>query len=172
MKSKEKEQLFLLGNQKISILDPKSGKTIKKVSKINPFMKEIVSYNTSDNGIYFSAVLTSGDLLIWKKDSNSIQIVSGIAEFGLKSNWHKPKIYISNDIKRIIIITHRQKVFVWESDRSKLIRSSSLNDNQIIGSWSEIMPSKDIKTAEDNKELISHVRFVSNSVNFTIKIMM
>ena len=151
----EKENLFLLDNQRISIIDPSNGKTRKKVSKLTNHMKSLVAHNTSDNGLYFIGVLNSGDLILWNKDKDQFYNIAGLNEFALKLGSHAPSVFVSDDAKKIILITSRNKIFVWESDS----KSSQAQTSELNGNWSDIVASKDVKTVEDNKELVLHVRF-------------
>jgi hypothetical protein len=143
-------------------LDAKSGKTKKKVSKLSQLFKTIVAYNVSDNGLYLVAILNSGDLILWNRDKETIRNISGMSEFAFKLGFHCPSVFISDDTKKIILITSRNKVFVWESDRPT---DSYGKETVINGNWSDIVASKDIKTVEDNKELALHARFYSNQVS-------
>ena len=154
----------MLDSQRISIIDPKNGKTKKKISKLSTFTKLFVSHNISDNGLYFVAILNNGDLIIWNKDLDLVSSITGIDEFGFKLGFHCPHVFISNDSKKIFLITSRNKVFVWEADYS--YTADSIRNIHINGNWSHIVPSKEIKNVEDNKELVSHVRFNNDNVNF------
>lgn len=75
-------------------------------------------------------------------------------EFSLKLNNHVPNVFLSNDSKKIII-TRNCKIFVWESE----------DVSSVIGNWSNIVAPKEIKTVDDNKELVIHARFLQNSVS-------
>jgi hypothetical protein len=155
---KEKQQLFILDNQRISAIDPKNGKTKKRVGKVSSQMKSIISYNVSDNGLFFVGVLKSGDLILWIKDRGEVKIIEGMSEFAYKLGFHGPSVFISDDMKKILLITSRSKVFVWEADR--------LTTTETSGNWSNIVASKDVKTVEDNKELVLHARFTITPVGF------
>ncbi len=154
---KEKEKLFLLDSKRISLIDPKNGKTRRRISRLSSIIKQIVSFNTSDDGAYFVGILLTGDLIVWHKDTDSLRNITGRNEFSLRLGFHVPSVFISNDSKKIILITSRNKVFVWETDR--------FNANLIEGNWSDIVACKDIKTVEDNKELVLDIRFVQNQIN-------
>jgi hypothetical protein len=152
----------LLDNQRISIIDPKNGKTKKKISKLSTFTRLMISHNTSDNGLYFVAILNNGDLIVWNKELDLVSTISGIDEFGFKLGFHCPHVFISNDSKKIILISSRNKVFIWEADNN--YAADSIRNIHINGNWSHIVPSKEIKTVEDNKELVLHVRFIHDNV--------
>lgn len=42
----------MFDNQRVSILDPKTGKTKRKVSKISALFKNVISMNLSDSSMY------------------------------------------------------------------------------------------------------------------------
>lgn len=151
---KEKEKLYAIEGKKINSLDPNNGQVKRNCSKIKSFQKSFVSHNVTDNGIYFVAVLNNGDILIWNKDTDTIKTIDGMSEFALKLNNHGPNVFMSNDTKRIILIRNSSKVFVWESE----------DTSSIVGNWSNIVAPKEIKTIEDNKELVIDSRFLQNSV--------
>lgn len=142
------------------MIDPKSGKTKRRVPRLSSVIKTVVAFNTSVDGAYFVGVLVTGDLIIWNKDTESVRNITGRNEFALRLGFHVPSVFISNDSKKIILITSRNKVFVWETDRLGDQHSS----NKLDGNWSDIVASKDIKTVEDNKEFVLDVGFVQNQV--------
>jgi hypothetical protein len=105
-----------------------------------------------------TGILPTGDLFVWNKDLNQIYNVNGLPEFCYKLGFHSPKLYISDDARKIILVTSRNKVFVWQSETNKP------NSFENSGTWHDIVVSKDIKNVEDNKELVVDVRFLSNPV--------
>ena len=73
---------------------------------------------------------------------------------------------MSDDAKKIVLITSRNKVFVWESDRIENMSGICGNPPvNYIGNWSDIVASKDVKTVEDNKELVLDVRFAASEAH-------
>ena len=175
---KEKQQLYLLDYQRISILDPKTGKTKRKVPKLSSVMKSLIAHNVSDDGVHFVGIQNSGDLVIWNKDTDVLKTLSGRSDFGFKLGFHCPSVYLSDDTTKLVLVTTRNKVFVWETEKAGdfrpttasekilgLIGSSSTNSSTIEGNWSDIVAPKEIKTVEDNKELVLHTRFSSSPVS-------
>ena len=123
---------------------------------MSPLFKTVVTYSVSDNGLYLVGILNSGDLFIWNRDAESIRNISGMPEFATKLGFSSPSVFISDDTRKILLITSRNKVFVWEADQVS---------PHMGGNWSDIVASKDIKTVEDNKELTLHARFNLNQVD-------
>ena len=145
-------------------------------------MKSLIAYNVSDNGIYFVGVQNSGDLIIWNKDTDVVKTISGRNDFGFKLGFHCPSVYLSDDTTKLVLITTRNKVFVWETEKAAdfrpstaseklmgIVNSSSSNSSSIEGNWSDIVAPKEIKMVEDNKELVLHTRFSSSPVRIKLK---
>lgn len=105
--------------------------------------------------------MSSGDLIVWHKDSESVRNITGRNEFAFRLGFHCPSVFISNDSKKIILITSRNKVFVWETERT-----GDKNSSKLDGNWSDIIASKEIKIVEDNKELVLDAQFIQNQVGF------
>ena len=143
----------------MSILDAKSGKTKKRVSKLTPLFKTCIAYSVSDNGAFLVGILaTSGDIFVWTRDAETLRLVAGMSEFALKLGFNVSSIFVSDDASKLLVITCRNRVFVWEKE----VTTSSSSD--CTGNWSEIVASQEIKTVEDNKELSLHARFNLNQV--------
>lgn len=143
------------------------------MAKLSSFVKNLVAYNISDDGIHFCGILTTGDLILWNKDTDQLRNITGRTEFALKLGFNCPSVFISNDTNKIVLITSRSKVYVWETDwliqdtlLGKPFKASCCNNvGKTEGNWSAIVASKDIKTVEDSKELVSDVRFKVNLVS-------
>lgn len=161
---KLKEQLFIMDYQRLSLIDPRTGKTKRRVGRLSSSqMKQLVTYNTSDNGAFLVGVDKNGDLVVWVKDTNELRLISGLNEFALKLGSHAASVFASDDLRRIVLVTSRNKVFVWESDGGRVDGSGYMS-----GNWSNVIASKEVKTLEDSKELVLHVRFTSSTVRFLI----
>jgi hypothetical protein len=87
-------------------------------------------------------------------------------DFAYTLGFHHPFVFTSNDTNKILVVTSRNKIFIFEND--EIATYSSLNStnqkNNIRGNWSAIAAPKDIKTVEDNKELVLSARFNSSIV--------
>ncbi len=166
---RQKQQLFIADHQRLSHIDPATGKTKRKVTRLAPFIKQTVAFNTSNDGMNFCAVLTSGDLIVWTKDTDLIRTIPGRSEFSLKLGFSCPSVFICNDSKKIILVTSRNKIYVWESsedhpvtkqtDSKSGIFSSCKDLVRLEGNWSSVVASKEVKTVEDSKELVLDVKF-------------
>ena len=67
-------------------------------------------------------------------------------------------VFVSDDASKILLITCRNKIFVWEMDGASGVGVGG------DGNWWDIVASQEIKMVEDNKELSSHARFSLNQV--------
>lgn len=152
-----------MDHQRLSQIDAKTGKTKRRVGKLtSSHLKNFTTYNTSDNGAFLVGVDKSGDLLVWLKDTNELRTIAGLNEFALKLGSHASSVFVSDDLRRILLVTSRNKVFVWESDG----RANA--SGVLAGNWSNIVASKEVKSVEDSKELVLHARFSSSPVKATI----
>lgn len=154
----------------MSIIDPKTGKTKKNPARIAALVKTCLSYNISDNGSFVAGIQTTGDVFIWHKDSGQVYHVAGMPDFARKLGSHCPRVFIDDQARKLILITSRNKVFVWESERLEIKNQNILlkccSNNTPIeysGNWSDIVASKEVKTVEDSKELALDVRFVNDA---------
>jgi hypothetical protein len=123
-----------------------------------------MAYSVSDNGAFLVGILaTSGNIFVWTRDDETLRHVTGMSEFALKLGFNVSSIFVSDDASKLLVITCRNKVFVWEKDVTASSSSSSISSD-CTGNWSEIVASQEIKTVEDNKELSLHARFNLNQV--------
>lgn len=152
-----------MDQQRLSLIDPRTGKTKRRVGRLSSSqLKSLVAYNVSDNGAYLVGVELSGDLLVWIKDSNELRSIEGLGEFALKLGSHAASLFVSDDLRRILLVTSRNKVFVWEGD------GRTTNSNLMTGNWSNVVASKEVNTVEDSKELVLHARFNHSPVCYPL----
>lgn len=144
----------------MSLIDPRTGKTKRRVGRLSSSqLKSLVTYSISDNGAFLVGVEKSGDLLAWVKDTNEIRAIEGLSEFALKLGSHAASVFASDDLRRVLLVTSRNKVFVWEGD------GRVMGTGVMSGNWSNVIASKEVKTLEDSKELVLHARFSSSTVS-------
>ena len=131
------------------------------MSKLTPLFKTCIAYSVSDNGAFLVGILaTSGDIFVWTRDAETLRLVAGMSEFALKLGFNVSSVFVSDDASKLLVITCRNRVFVWEKE----VTASSSSSSDCTGNWSEIVASQEIKTVEDNKELSLHARFNLNQV--------
>jgi hypothetical protein len=164
--------MFLLDAQRASIVDPSNGKTKRRVNGLSGMIKNAVAYSVSDSGSFVVAIIEStGDLVVWIKDTEKMLSIRGRSEFSLRLGSHAPYISMSEDFRRVVLVTSRNNVFVWEAAEPDLFTFDSNNISSkneasptLNGNWSHVVASQQIKTLEDSKELALHVRFVQDEV--------
>jgi hypothetical protein len=117
---KHKQHLYIADYQRLSQLDPTTGKTKRKVARLAPLIKQTVAFNTSNDGLHLCAVLTTGDLIVWTKDSDLIRAIPGRSEFPLKLGHSCPSVFISDDASKVVLVTSRNKVYVWEASDERV----------------------------------------------------
>ena len=120
---------------------------------------------------FLIGILNSGDIFIWNKDTDVLRHVEGMKDFAYRLGFHFPTVYVSNDASKMLVVTSRNKVFIFETDNTPVYaieQLAFLNASQrsvIQGNWKAITAPKDIKTVEDNKELVLSARFNSTIVS-------
>ncbi|NXI96053.1 CPLN1 protein, partial [Psophia crepitans] len=76
----EKEAIFLLDDKHINEINLASGKTKKKIPRLQSLLKNVVVLTTSRNGAWLAGILTTGELFLWNKDQDCLKIVPAIEE--------------------------------------------------------------------------------------------
>ncbi|NXY74895.1 CPLN1 protein, partial [Glareola pratincola] len=76
----EKEAVFLLDDKRINEINLASGKTKKKIPRLQSLLKNVVVLTTSGNGAWLAGILTTGELFLWNKDQDCLKIVPAIEE--------------------------------------------------------------------------------------------
>lgn len=124
-------------------------------------------------------ILNTGDLFIWNKDTDVLKYIEGLKEFGFKLGYHSSQIYINDDATKLVLITSRNKIYVFESksipnlttvtgrtcclmNKQQQGQDESNNSNNINGTWSSIIVPKDIVSIEDSKEMKLNGKFYIN----------
>ncbi|NWX82498.1 CPLN1 protein, partial [Nothoprocta pentlandii] len=76
----EKEAIFLLDDKHINEINLTSGRTKKKIPRLQSLLKNVVVLTTSTNGAWLAGILTTGELFLWNKDQDFLKIVPAIEE--------------------------------------------------------------------------------------------
>ncbi|NXN06615.1 CPLN1 protein, partial [Indicator maculatus] len=76
----KKEAVFLLDDKHINEINLTSGKTRKKIPRLQSLLKNVVVLTTSRNGAWLAGILKTGELFLWNKDQDSLKIVPAIEE--------------------------------------------------------------------------------------------
>ncbi|XP_016079490.1 PREDICTED: uncharacterized protein C5orf42 homolog isoform X3 [Miniopterus natalensis] len=164
----ENEAVFLLDYKLINEINLLSGRTKKKIPRLQPFLKDVIVLATSSNDAWLAGVLTTGELFLWNKDQDCLKTIQAT---------EKPKemiraavasslrlyLYVSGDGKRILILTPSGCIFLWEYLEFKNIFSSKTPS--LMGRWSQITPEEAVHLpSTEEKEAVVHAVFIKNEL--------
>ncbi|XP_054439973.1 ciliogenesis and planar polarity effector 1 [Pteronotus mesoamericanus] len=164
----ESEAVFLLDDKLINEINLLSGRTKKKIPRLQPFLKDVIVLTTSSNDAWLAGLLVTGELFLWNKDQDCLKTIQ-VTE--------KPKemikaaivgslrlyLYVSGDGKRVLIITPSGCIFLWEYLEFKNILSSK--SPSLTGQWSQIIPQEAVHLpSTEDKEAVVHAVFVKNEL--------
>ncbi|NXE06448.1 CPLN1 protein, partial [Lophotis ruficrista] len=76
----ETEAVFLLDDKHINEINLTSGKTKKKIPRLQSLLKNVVVLTTSRNGAWLAGILATGELFLWNKDQDCLKIVPAVEE--------------------------------------------------------------------------------------------
>jgi hypothetical protein len=161
----------------MAIIDPRNGRTKRDIFELKNLIKSLLTFNLSDNGVYFIGLLTTGDLFLWNKDKNTTFYIQGSIEFtnDLITSSNK-YLFINDDAAQVVFIKNKNKIFVWQIDaQSERCLNQNSNSNChplpcstqetfLNGFWYDIMATTDFEHGHLNIESTHHARFNNNQV--------
>ncbi|XP_032062172.1 ciliogenesis and planar polarity effector 1 [Aythya fuligula] len=162
----EKEAVFLLDDKHINEINLPSGKTKKKIPRLQSLLKNVVVLTTSGNGAWLAGILTTGELFLWNKDQDCLKIIPAIEEsrkvvVAAQECLMRLYLYVSGDGRKALLTTPTACVFLWEStehENEPSYRSSS-------GHWTQILPDESVMLpSTEEKEIGVHAAFIQNEV--------
>uniref|UniRef100_A0A4X2JTY3 Ciliosis and planar polarity effector complex subunit 1 n=1 Tax=Vombatus ursinus TaxID=29139 RepID=A0A4X2JTY3_VOMUR len=164
----EKEAIFLLDDKYINEINLPSGKTKKKIPRLQLLQKNVVILTTSSNDAWLAGLLNTGEIFLWNKDQDCLKTVSATEESetlitaGLECSL-RLYIYVSGDGKRVLLIIPSGCILLWECLESENIIYSK--NSSLLGQWSQIKPEKSIvlPSAEDKEAVVDAV-FIKNEL--------
>ncbi|XP_075597436.1 ciliogenesis and planar polarity effector 1 [Balearica regulorum gibbericeps] len=163
----EKEAIFLLDDKRINEINLASGKTKKKIPRLQSLLKNVVVLTTSRNGAWLAGVLTTGELFLWNKDQDCLKIVPAIKESrnivaAAQECLMKLYLYVSGDGRKALLTTPTACVFLWESTEHENISSYK---NSSSGRWTQILPDESVMLpSTEEKEIGVHAAFIQNEI--------
>ncbi|KAG6940867.1 hypothetical protein G0U57_011347 [Chelydra serpentina] len=164
----EEEAIFLLDDKCISEINLLSGKTKKKIPRLQSLLKNVVVLATSRNGAWLAGILTTGELFLWNKDQDYLKIVPAVVEStkvvtAAQECSMRLYLYVSGDGNKVLLITPTVCVFLWESTECKNI--SSPKNPSLAGRWSQIVPEESvILPSSEDKETGMNADFIKNEI--------
>uniref|UniRef100_A0A8B9BDT8 Ciliosis and planar polarity effector complex subunit 1 n=1 Tax=Anser brachyrhynchus TaxID=132585 RepID=A0A8B9BDT8_9AVES len=158
----EKEAVFLLDDKHINEINLPSGKTKKKIPRLQSLLKNVVVLTTSGNGAWLAGILTTGELFLWNKDQDCLKIIPAIEESRkVVARLMRLYLYVSGDGRKALLTTPTACVFLWEStehENEPSYKSSS-------GRWTQILPDESVMLpSTEEKEIGVHAAFVQNEI--------
>ncbi|XP_053770370.1 ciliogenesis and planar polarity effector 1 isoform X4 [Desmodus rotundus] len=164
----ENEAVFLLDDKLIKEINLLSGRTKKKIPRLQPFLKDVIVLATSSNDAWLAGLLTTGELFLWNKDQDCLKTIQAtekpkeMIKAAIASSL-RLYLYVSGDGKRVLIITPSGCVFLWEYLEFKNILSSK--SPSLMGRWSQILPEEAVHLpSTKDKEAVVHAVFVKNEL--------
>uniref|UniRef100_G1QAA3 Uncharacterized protein n=1 Tax=Myotis lucifugus TaxID=59463 RepID=G1QAA3_MYOLU len=166
----ENEAVFLLDDKLIHEINLLSGRTKKKIPRLQPFLKHLVVLTTSSNetDAWLAGVLSTGELFLWNKDQDCLKTIQAaekpkeVIKAAVASSL-RLYLYVSGDGKRVLIVTPSGCIFLWEYLEFRNVLSSK--SPSLRGQWSQITPEEAVRlpSAED-KEAVVHAVFIKNEL--------
>ncbi|XP_074641416.1 uncharacterized protein LOC141899158 [Tubulanus polymorphus] len=169
----ETETLFMIDSHRLSVLYLPSGKTKRKIPKLHQLFLEVVITNHSKNGNILIGLLHSGEIFLWCKDQDALRIIHGIRNLMYGSSDKnkgitRPKIQVSNDGTKIVVVMNNREFYVWErlnSDGDEDIFSVNQTSDAVPGLWTRVQSPAEINIPENNfKETTVTISFYENQV--------
>ncbi|XP_036136051.1 ciliogenesis and planar polarity effector 1 [Molossus molossus] len=163
----ENEAVFLLDDKLINEINLLSGRTKKKISRLQPLLKDVVVLTTSSNDAWLAGVLTTGELFLWNKDQDCLKTIQATEKpkemiKAVVASSLRLYLYVSGDGKRVLIITSGC-IFLWEYLEFKNILSSK--NPSLTGRWSQILPEEAVHLpSTEDKEAVVHAVFIKNEL--------
>ncbi|XP_019351570.2 ciliogenesis and planar polarity effector 1 isoform X2 [Alligator mississippiensis] len=164
----EKEAVFLLDAKRINEINLVSGKTKKKIPRLQTLLKNVAVLTTSQNGAWLAGILTTGELFLWNKDQDCLKTVPAIEESTkvvtvAQECSMRLYLYVSGDGKKVLLTTPTVCIFLWESTESK--NASSSKNPSLAGHWSQILPEESVVLPSiEDKETGVNVDFIKNEI--------
>uniref|UniRef100_A0A7N4PTN0 Ciliosis and planar polarity effector complex subunit 1 n=1 Tax=Sarcophilus harrisii TaxID=9305 RepID=A0A7N4PTN0_SARHA len=164
----EKEAIFLLDDKYINEINLPSGKTKKKIPRLQLLLKNVVILTTSNNDAWLAGVLNTGEIFLWNKDHDCLKTVSATEESKklittvLESSL-RLYMYVSGDGKRVLLTTPFGCILLWECLESENIIYSK--NSSLLGQWSQIQPEKSfVLPSPEDKEAVVDAVFIRNEL--------
>ncbi|XP_038599583.1 LOW QUALITY PROTEIN: ciliogenesis and planar polarity effector 1 [Tachyglossus aculeatus] len=162
----ENEATFLLDGKDINEIDLLSGRTKKKIPRLQSLLKNVVVLATSRSGAWLAGLLSSGDLFLWNKDQDCLKTISASEESTKMTSaaqecFIKLHLYVSGDGKRVLLTTSSGFILLWECLGTRNDLDSK--NPSLIGQWSQIKPEESVRfPSTEDKEAAVNAIFVNN----------
>ncbi|XP_056402329.1 ciliogenesis and planar polarity effector 1 isoform X2 [Hyla sarda] len=162
----EKEAVYLVDERQVSEIKLRSGNVKKTLLKKK---SNIVTLATSDNGAWLATLHLSGEMSLWNKDTDGLQVVpanDGISGeiASTQGRSEKLHLYVSDDGRRVLLVAHTGSVYLWENTEEKP-QVMSQKKRVLPCRWSKIEQSEStVFPGVTDKEATVHAIFIKNEV--------
>ncbi|XP_044149120.1 LOW QUALITY PROTEIN: ciliogenesis and planar polarity effector 1 [Bufo gargarizans] len=161
----EKEGVFLVDERQVSEVKLRSGHVKRTLLK----KSSIVILATSDNGAWLAALHLTGELSLWNKDLDCLQIIPANGEISeeivsAQGNSLKLHLYVCDAGSRVLLATHTGAVYLWENTEQK--PPPLPQKKRVLPSrWSKIEHGDSgLFPSATDKEATVHAIFIKNEV--------
>ncbi|XP_069771549.1 uncharacterized protein cplane1 [Narcine bancroftii] len=164
----EKEAILLYDDQRLSLLTLSTGRTQKKIPKLQPLLKNVLSVVTSANGIWLAGILTTGELFLWKKDGDCLKMVGAVEGVCMLAAAAQEStlelfLFVTNNGKRVLLLSQTGTAFLWQSSEQQDL--PSVPGPRISGRWAQILPDERIRLPQsEDKESAVHAVFIADEM--------
>ncbi|XP_032874730.1 ciliogenesis and planar polarity effector 1-like [Amblyraja radiata] len=164
----EKEAILLSDVQRLCVLSLSTGRTQRKIGKLQPLLKNVLSVTTSANGSWLAGVLTTGELFLWRKDADCLKTVGAVEGVSAlaaaaQNSTVKLSLFVSNDGKRVLLLAQVGAAFLWESLEEQDL--PSVPGARLGGRWAEVLPDGQASLPQgEDMESAVHAVFVADEV--------
>ncbi|CAG5133709.1 unnamed protein product, partial [Candidula unifasciata] len=158
---KEKESLFLLDDNRVSVLYVPSGKTKRNLQKLSSILPQTVCLAPTSDGSYLVGVQSSGEVFVWNKDRDELKTIVGLASLlvdGELTPRDGCQVFPSPGCFHLLLVLGGRHVFLWQREAD----ANDSKNNTLWGKWFRIRSSSSIEMPSvDCKEVSMHAVFTS-----------
>ncbi|XP_036384605.1 ciliogenesis and planar polarity effector 1 [Megalops cyprinoides] len=139
----EKESVFLLDDNRISEINMVSGRTKKKIPKLQPLLQRVVTMTGSQNGMWLAGLLISGEVFLWSRDRDCLKTINtapAVCQFVTAAHEASVRLslLVSGDGRRVLLTALTGQVFLWQC--ITLQDLAGVRDGAVNGHWAQILP--------------------------------
>ncbi|XP_067838180.1 ciliogenesis and planar polarity effector 1 [Heptranchias perlo] len=164
----DKEAILLSDDQRLSVLTLSTGRTQRRIPKLQPLLKNVLSVTTSDNGAWLAGVLSTGELFLWNKDGDCLKTVATVEGLcavvaAARESGTKLFLFVSRDGKRVLLVSQTGPVFLWESNAKQDL--PSVPGTRLSGRWAQVMAEEQARLPQaEDKDSTVHAVFLNDEV--------
>uniref|UniRef100_UPI00398E864E ciliogenesis and planar polarity effector 1 n=1 Tax=Pristiophorus japonicus TaxID=55135 RepID=UPI00398E864E len=164
----EKEAILLCDDQRLSVLTLSTGRTQRKIPKLQTLLKNVLTVATSANGAWLAGVLSTGELFLWKKDGDCLKTVAaadGVRAVvaAARDSASRLFLFVTRDGKRVLLVSQTGAVFVWEASEKRDL--PCVPGTRLSGRWARVMADEQVRLPQaQDKDSAVHAVFLTDEV--------